>query len=190
MFKKHVLLISVIAALFVGCSDNKSAKEEKSAAQINDMVAKKEYRLSGIDQKEYVIKKDGNGFVLVGAEGKILILDIFATWCPPCRAAAKHLSSLQEKYKNELVIIGITIEDDIDNSKLLEFAQTYNASYTLVNSNQNRRLANEVVKELELGERFPIPTMAMYKDAKLVNFYVGATEEEFIESDIKNTLGK
>lgn len=186
MIKKYILFISVVSTLmFQGCS-----KEKEKQSNVNEMVSAKEYKLSGIDQKEYVVKKEGKGFVLKGSEEKILILDIFATWCPPCRAAATHLSSLQEKYKNELMVIGITIEDNIENSKLTEFANTYNAKYTLVNSAQNKRIMGEIVKELELGERFPIPTMAMYKDAKLINFYVGATEEEFIESDIKKTLGK
>jgi len=31
--------------------------------------------------------------------------------------------------------------------------------------------------------------MAMYKNGKLINHYVGATEEEFIDSDIRNALG-
>ncbi len=186
MFKKYILVISVISAiLFQGCSSN---EDKKSSA--NEMIAAKEYVLTGVDKKQYVVKKDGKGFKLEGAEGKIIIFDIFATWCPPCRAAASHLSSLQEKYKDELIIIGITIEDKIADAKLQEFADTYGAKYLLVNSDQNRRLVNELVLELELGERFPIPTMAMYKDAKLINYYVGATEEEFIDSDIRNALGK
>ena len=186
MFKKYILSILVISTiLFQGCSSN---EDKKSSA--NEMIAAKEYVLTGVDKKQYVIKKEGKGFKLEGADGKIIILDIFATWCPPCRAAASHLSSLQEKYKDELIIIGITIEDNIQDAKLQEFAETYGAKYTIVNSDQNRRLVNELVKELELGERFPIPTMAMYKDAKLVNYYVGATEEEFIDSDIRNALGK
>src|SRR5690606_17903604 len=111
-------------------------------------------------------------------------------WCPPCRAAATHLSSLQEKYKDDLVVIGITIEDNISNEKLKEFADTYKAKYALVNSKQNRLLSNAIVKELNLGERYPIPLMVLYKDGKLVNYFVGATQEEFIDSDIKNALGK
>lgn len=185
MFKKYILVISVISAiLFQGCSNN---EDKKSSA--NEMIAAKEYVLTGLDKKQYIVKKDGKGFRLDGAESKIVIFDIYATWCPPCRAAASHLSSLQEKYKDNLIIIGITIEDNIADAKLQEFAQTYGAKYLLVNSDQNRRLVNELVLELELGERFPIPTMAMYKDAKLINYYVGATEEEFIDSDIRNALG-
>lgn len=189
MFKKYILPISVIlVVLFQGCSEN---REKKSTANsVNDMISKNEYVLTGIDKKQYIVKKDGNGFVLEGSKDKIVIFDIFATWCPPCRATAKHLSSLQEKYKDNLIVIGITIEDNIEDSKLQDFAQKYTADYILVNSNQNRRLSDAIVKELNLGERYPIPTMAMYKNAKLINHYVGATEEEFIDSDIRNALGK
>ncbi|MDQ1244216.1 MAG: hypothetical protein QG565_556 [Campylobacterota bacterium] len=184
MFKKYLFLLSVLSSfLFLGCSDSKKP-------DANDMISANQYVLTGLDKKEYVVKKEAQGFALKGAEGKIVVFDIFATWCPPCRAAAPHLSSLKDKYKNDLIIIGITIEEGIEDAKLQEFAQTYGAKYTLVNSAQNRDLINAIVKELGLGDRFPIPTMAMYKDAKLINHYVGATEEEFIESDIRNALGK
>ena len=76
------------------------------------------------------------------------------------------------------------------NAKLEDFAKKYNAKYILVNSAQNRPLSDAIVKELGLGERYPIPTLAMYKNGVLINHYVGATQEEFIESDIKNALGK
>ena len=185
MFKKSILTLSIIATLlFQGCSEDKTKKDA------NSMIATSEYVLTDLNNKQYVVKKVDQGFILDGAEDKIVIFDIFATWCPPCRGAAQHLSSLQEKYKDDLIIIGITIEEDIANEKLVEFSTTYNANYTLVNSDQNRRLSNAIVKELELGERYPIPTLAMYKDAKLINHYVGATEEEFIDSDIRNALGK
>jgi len=185
MFKKSILILSLLTTLlFQGCS------EEKTKKDVNTMIASSEYVLTDLNNKKHVVKKVDKGFVLVGAEDKIVIFDIFATWCPPCRGAAQHLSSLQEKYKDDLVIIGITIEDNIQNEKLAEFAKTYNAKYILVNSDQNRRLNNAIVKELELGERYPIPTLAMYKNAKLINHYVGATEEEFIDSDIRITLGK
>lgn len=188
MFKKSILTLSLLTALlFQGCSEDKTTKDVNS---VNAMIATNEYVLTDLQNNQHVVKKVDDGFILVGSEDKIVIFDIFATWCPPCRGAAQHLSSLQEKYKDDLVIVGITIEDGIANEKLVEFAETYNAEYLLVNSDQNRRLTNAIVKELELGERFPIPTLAMYKDAKLLNHYVGATEEEFIDSDIRNALGK
>ncbi len=190
MSKKYILLLSVLSALlFHGCSDNKK-EGDSTAANANQMIATTDFPLKGLDGKEYVVKKSGQSFTLDGAQDKIVIFDIFATWCPPCRAAAQHLSSLQEKYKENLIIIGITIEENVANEKLKEFASTYKANYVLVNSEQNRRLSDAIVKELDLGERYPIPTMAMYKNGQLISHYVGTTEEEFIESDIKNALGK
>lgn len=184
MFKKYILLFSLLFSFFFyGCS---GGKKEDSA---NDMVATAEYVLRGIDNKEYLIKKQGDGFVFNDAKDKIVIFDIFATWCPPCRSTASHLTSLQQKYKDNLIIIGLTIEDGIENSKLQEFANTYNAKYIITNSDQNRRLINDIVKGLQVGPKYPIPLMSVYKNAKLVNYYAGATQEEFIESDIKNALG-
>ncbi len=154
----------------------------------NDMIASNEYVLTAINNTQYIAKKEPNGFTIENTKGKVIIFDIFATWCPPCKAAASHLSALQKKYKENLVIIGITIETDISNEKLQEFREMYDAHYTLVNSKQNRRLVDDIAKSLEVGERFPIPLMAMYLDGKLINHYVGAIEEEFLESDIKRAL--
>ena len=182
MLKKSILFISILSTLlFQACSS-----DEKSA---ENLVSANEYVLTGLDNKQYVITKEGKGFVLEGAKGKIVIFDIFATWCPPCRGAAPHLSALQKKYKDNIVILGMTIEDNIPNQKLLDFREEYTANYILVNSSTNRKLSDAIVKELKLGERYPIPTMAMYLDGKLVNHYVGSTEEEFIDSDIKRALG-
>jgi len=155
----------------------------------NDMIASNEYILTAINNTQYIVKKEANGFIVENTKGKIIIFDIFATWCPPCKAAAPHLSSLQAKYKDNLVIIGVTIEDDVSNEKLQEFREMHGAHYTLVNSKTNRRLVDDIANSLEIGDRFPIPLMAMYLDGKLINHYVGAIEEEFIESDIKRALG-
>lgn len=185
MFKKSLLSIIFLSTLmFQGCFEDKKAEE------VNSMISSNEYVLTSTDMQQYVINKGAEGFVLENAEDKVIIIDIFATWCPPCKAAASHLGSLQEKYKDDLVILGVSVEDDVSNEKLLEFKKEFSANYTLVNSQTNRRLIDAIASSLELGARFPIPLMAMYKDGKLINHYVGAVEEEFIESDIKKALGK
>ena len=171
-----------ITLFFQACSNDADQKA-------NDMISTNEYVLTAINNTQYIVKKEPNGFSVENTQGKVIIFDIFATWCPPCKAAASHLSSLQAKYKDNLVIIGITIEDNISNEKLYEFREMYDAQYTLVNSETNRRLVDDIATNLEVGDRFPIPLMAMYLDGKLINHYVGAVEEEFVESDIKRALG-
>jgi len=188
--KKSALVSSfLVLSLFFTACDNGN-KQEISHNKARKIIPKDEFQLTDLNGTLYNIKKINNGFALTNIDKKVIILDIYATWCPPCRAAAHHLSSLQKKYKDDLIIIGLSIEAPITNAKLQEFKKNYNINYTLVNSKQNQRLINEVASSLDVGERFPIPLMAIYKDAKLINYYVGAVEEEFIESDIKIALGK
>lgn len=188
MIKKIVLtsIFSVALLVMQGCNDKKNNAVEEA----NEMISTNEYVLTTLDKKQMVVKKEGEGFVLSDDKDKVVIFDIFATWCPPCQAEATHLSSLQKKYKDNLKVIGITIEDMVADAKLQAFASEHDATYTLVNSEQNRRLVDAIASALKVGERFPIPLMAMYKNGKLVNYYLGATQEEFIESDIKKALGK
>ena len=183
---KTTLLSSLLtfSFLFQGCSS-----DEKSNEDANALLAKNEIVLTATDNKQVVLKKEKEGYTLENSKAKILILDIFATWCPPCQAEASHLSSLQKKYKESIKIIGVTIEENIDNSKLEMFKNKYSANYTLVNSTQNSRLVDEVATQLQLGNNFGIPLLVLYKDGKVLKYYQGAVEEEFIESDIKRALG-
>lgn len=46
-------------------------------------------------------------------KGKLLVVDVWGTWCPPCRQALPHLIELQEKYRQQGVqIVGLNIENE------------------------------------------------------------------------------
>ena len=183
------LLISALLSfslLFSACSDS----SEDSNKDANSMLSTNDFTLKALDNTELTIIKSPTGFTLKGSEDKVILLDIFATWCPPCQAEASHLSSLQKKYADSLVVIGVSVEENIQNSKLANFSSAHDATYTLVNSSENQRLINAVATKLQVGRNFGIPLMALYKNGVLINYYQGAVEEEFIESDIKKALGK
>lgn len=185
MLKKSFFSLSIVVSLFFSACSSSSDENDPNA-----LLSTNEFVLKDLSGQEYAIIKENGGFALKSKKDKIVILDIFATWCPPCQAEAPHLAKLQEKYKDNLKVIGISVEDDITAVKLQEFKKQYNANYTMVNSSENRRMINEVAKNLNIGRNFGIPLMAMYKNGKLINYYQGATEEEFIESDILRALGK
>ena len=185
MLKKTLLFISLLIVLvFQGCSSDTASESD------NAMVATTDYTLKDTEGKAYNVHKEGENFILKGHEKGVVLYDIFATWCPPCRAEAPHLTSLQKKFPNELIILGISIEEDIDAAKLNSFKNDYDADYRITFGKASVDLSRIIASTIHIGQQFPIPLMVMYKDGKYVTHYAGAVPEEMIESDIKQALGR
>lgn len=57
-----------------------------------------------------VVRKNGDTKPLALAElaGKVVVLDFFASWCPPCRAALPHLVELQAKHRDAVQVVSLT----------------------------------------------------------------------------------
>src|SRR5216684_8103409 len=54
---------------------------------------------------------DGRQISSASLRGKVVLVNFWATWCPPCRAEIPDLVALQQKYREHLVIVGIA-EDE------------------------------------------------------------------------------
>lgn len=63
--------------------------------------------------------------------GKVVLVNFWATWCPPCREEIPELIELKKQYGDRLQIIGIS-EDDDPPQKVLKFAQQKGMSYPIV----------------------------------------------------------
>jgi thiol-disulfide isomerase/thioredoxin len=77
--------------------------------------------------------RDLSGTVMSTADwnGKVVLVNFWATWCPPCREEIPELIALQKQYKDRLQIIGIS-EDDDPPQKVLKFAQQKGINYPIV----------------------------------------------------------
>src|ERR1700730_18017310 len=64
---------------------------------------------------------DGREVYTASLRGKVVLINLWASWCPPCRAEIPDLVSLQEKYKDRLQIIGIS-EDEVSPAVVKRFA--------------------------------------------------------------------
>jgi thiol-disulfide isomerase/thioredoxin len=76
---------------------------------------------------------DVNGRVITSADlrGKVVIVNFWATWCPPCRAEIPDLIALQNKYRDQLVVLGIS-EDEGPIEAVHAFAAQYQMNYPIV----------------------------------------------------------
>jgi thiol-disulfide isomerase/thioredoxin len=76
---------------------------------------------------------DGATFRLSDYKDKVVVLDLWATWCGPCRLEVPHLVELQKEYGGKGVeVIGLTTEDpEDDETKVRDFAREFKINYKL-----------------------------------------------------------
>jgi len=180
---KFTLFLMAVALIFSGCDD------KKPKVTSTTLLAKPSvYNLKDLSGKNYEVTANKTGFVISGHEDKVVILDFFATWCPPCKATAPHLASLQKKFGDKVLILGVLLESGKENAYVQKFVDKYGADYAISNAEDNMELSSAVAKNINLPRSFPIPLMAMYKNGKYYTHYIGAIPEEMIESDINDAL--
>ncbi len=112
--------------------------------------------------------------------GKWVLVNFWATWCPPCRKEIPELINLQNSHK-DLVVIGIAL--DYANSKLVaDFVKEHGINYSIVLGN------SEVVNQI--GDMEVLPTTYLYNpDGKKVAYREGPVTRDDIEGYIKNKQG-
>ena len=80
---------------------------------------------------------EGNSLTLSDFLGKVIILNFWATWCPPCREEIPDFVQLYDKYEDEgLLIIGVNL-DRGDTRAVKQFSKDYEINYPIVSGNVN-----------------------------------------------------
>ncbi len=71
---------------------------------------------------------DGKTVSLSDFRGKVVFLNFWASWCPPCRAEARDLETAWQKFKDQdIVFLGVDIQDT--EKEALAFLREFNVSY-------------------------------------------------------------
>lgn len=171
--KKNCLLFLLLAlALLVpACSKPDSKSPGGLSAERN--AAAPDFALKDLS---------GRNISLSDHKGKVVLLEFWATWCPPCKASVPALIELNRKYGQKgLVVIGVSIDTDSDAlEKVKQFAAAHNINYPVL-------LADEVVQKAYDITSIPT-TILIGKDGKVVDVYKGYSEE--LDKTLSVQIGK
>ena len=192
MKKSFLIGLVVIGFSFSAC-DNKTTIDEsvvvKSTSQDNaseEKFVSEDFTLLTTDEKFITLKSTAQGLDFEEYKGKKAVLvDVFATWCPPCIEELPILKEMREKYKNDFEIVSVLFEKDKPKQEILDFIKEHGIEYPVTVGDENFKLAKQ------LGDVKKIPEMFLFtKEGRFVKKFVGKTSkeslEEYINLAIKN----
>ncbi len=108
---------------------------------------------------------DGRTLTSADLRGKVTIINFWATWCGPCKAEIPDLIALQDKYRDHLVIIGVS-EDEGPVAAVQRFAAEHKINYPVVMTTDDLRRAFPGVTALPT-------TFVLDRDVRLAQKHVG-----------------
>ena len=127
---------------------------------------------------------NGKQFSLSDHLGKIVLLDFFTTYCPPCIFEIEHLKGLYNEYSpDQLVILSISVDPYSDTVQILQsFAQQYEMTWTVARDTANVAYRYGVS---------PIPHLVIVDaEGYKRHNHIGLTAESTFRSEIDSLLSE
>ena len=109
----------------------------------------------------------GDAQKLAAYQGKVVVLDLWATYCPPCLEEIPHLNSLQTKYGERIQIVGLHVGGAEDERNIPAFVEKLKINYLLAYPD------DELMRMLTDGNDAIPQTFVFDRSGKLVKKIVG-----------------
>ena len=132
------LALTALTALFAatGCSKASTPPADccgTQTAAANEATATLALLKDPIEVPGFTVTDlDGKTVSFADLKGKVVLVNFWATWCPPCRAEIPDLVLLQEKYRDKLVILGVSEDEDATPAQVRAFGVEQKMNYPII----------------------------------------------------------
>lgn len=177
---KSLAVILVSALLLVACRQSETAAPDTAskAAQPSRAAAPAEESGEALDvgasMPTYDTAKtlDGKAFDLASMRGKVVLINIWATWCGPCRYEIPELIKLQQAWRAQgFEVLGVSVDAEETANDVAPFVKEKAINYPVVIDTEGE-IAN-------LFETNVIPTSALIdREGRIVWTHVGTVEAD------------
>jgi cytochrome c biogenesis protein CcmG, thiol:disulfide interchange protein DsbE len=124
---------------------------------------------------------DGNRWRLTDHRGQVILLNFWATWCPPCREETPGLVRLANTHSHiGLAMLGISVDEDGDSQVVRDFVTRFKVPYPVALPGPHFALAKAV-------QSLPT-TLLLDKRGRLAKTYVGGASENTFRADVDSLL--
>jgi len=126
----------------------------------------------------------GKDFNLSSQKGKVILLDFWATWCPPCKVEIPWFVEFQGKYGPKgLIVIGVSVDDPA--AALKPFGEKFKVNYPLLVGDGR----NDIKGPRGYNAAWGLPkTFVIGRDGAICKTHIGLSVKEHFEQQIKSLL--
>lgn len=170
--KKWLTLIVLVCVLgFVGTELFQTYKESKQREPIRSMQAT-DFSLKTLDGKHQSLHEE---------QGKVVIVNFWASWCEPCKIEMPHFQTIYEQYEQDLEILAVnyTTKDKLKDVK--NFVQNHALTFPI--------LLDETGDISTMYGAFALPTtIILDRTGTIAHEIIGPLDEAALETLIKKLL--
>lgn len=168
------MLQRIVVILFLTFTTTLSITESQSSQSHNKSKADKAPDFT-------LLTLTGEKVKLTDYEDKIVILDFWASWCGPCRIGIPDLVSIQKEYKDDVVVIGISLDQPSTQRNIKPFIDHFGINYPIV--------LGTIDVVVAYGNIQAIPTSFIIdKERNIVKKHIGLVPKEMIVREINSLL--
>jgi thiol-disulfide isomerase/thioredoxin len=158
-----------------------AARDDTRAPTGDEKIALQFYRDPAAVGDVTMTDVDGRRISTADLKGKVVIVNFWATWCPPCRAEIPDLVALQQKYRDQLLIIGISDDDDPP-AVVKKWAVEHKVNYPIVMSTPELRKVFTGVSALPTS-------FIVSRDSRVMIRHVGMLTAATTEAETRHLAG-
>lgn len=131
---KFIAFVGLAITTFAACSN--TSKEKEASKQNSEQATAAEVAQTAINQAKEntatptlpsfkVVAMDGSVINLADLKGKKVFVNLWATWCPPCREEIPSIEALNSKIdKQKVAFVMLSLDDNFNKAK--QFAKAHN----------------------------------------------------------------
>jgi thiol-disulfide isomerase/thioredoxin len=187
MMLRTLPLVTLLLAVSAGCgsaTETKTTTAVKAEKSVKTVTSKPAVDTSQLQAAPAwaLVDLAGKPVTSESLKGKVVIVDFWATWCGPCRAAIPHLMELHKAYQSKgFEVVGVSL-DQQGPAVVQSFVTQHEIPYTIAMGNQ------KIVSDF--GGVRGIPTaFIISQDGKIYRKIVGLVPREQYEKDVIALLG-
>lgn len=176
-----LFIIAVFGILFSGCGENQTKKAQVVEQKTATIAQSKSVLLKTLDGKSIELNYSNNILGSKDLNGKITLVNFFATWCPPCIEEIPMLNKLYAEHSDVFEIVAVLYEKNRTKEDIEAFAKEHNIKFPITLGDENFAAAKMFDDVKKIPESF-----LFTKEGFLFEKYVGVINEKVLEEYLQS----